>query len=219
MYVCVCVNHCASGHCVYVCLRSFFFKVFFSCRWCSDGNWNEVYPYSPPFPALCGCLQRRSICFVLPFLPLVKTHLHTYAYNIYKHMSPLAHGWLLRGSAPPLPLHPAPRPPLSRITPAVKVIALPASLLCCIKASLCFFYSAYCFLIICLHHTMHFYSTGRLSYLYQSCPQGTSPCSDLSMMEPSVKSTYCMSLNSEKVTIALPLVQPELLYTIEYTLG
>lgn len=39
------------------------------------------------------------------------------------------------------------------------------------------------------------------------------------MMEPSVKSTYCMSLNSEKVTITLPLVQPELLYTIEYTLG
>lgn len=122
-----------------MCVWSFFFKVFFSCRWCSDGNWNEVYPYSPPFPALCGCLQRRSICFVLPFLPLVKTHLHTYAYNIYKHMSPLAHGWLLPGSAPPLPLHPAPRPPLSRITPAVKVIALPASLLCCIKASLCFF--------------------------------------------------------------------------------
>lgn len=190
--VCVCKSLCQWTLCICV-FEKFFLKVFFSCRWCSDGNWNEVYPYSPPFPALCGCLQRTSICFVLPFLPVVKTHLHTYAYNIYKHMSPLAHGWLLPGSAPPLPLHPAPRPPLSRITPAVKVIALPASLLCCIKASLCSFYSAYCFLIICLHHTMHLYSTGRLSYLYQSCPQGTSPCSDLSMMEPSVKSTLYVS--------------------------
>lgn len=156
-------------------------------------------------------------CHFYPLWKHIYTHTHTTFISTCLHWH-MAGSYLAQLLHYPY-LHPAPRPPLSRITPAVKVIALPASLLCCIKASLCFFYSAYCFLIICLHHTMHFYSTGRLSYLYQSCPQGTSPCSDLSMMEPSVKSTYCMSLNSEKVTIILPLVQPELLYTIEYTLG
>ncbi len=100
--------------------------------------------------------------------------------------------------SPSITPHSAPRPPLSRKTPAVKVLAQPASPLCCFKASHCSLdtNTLHCFLIICLHHRMHFYSTEILwLWMYhQSCPQGTSECCDPPTLELSAKSTYVLHL-------------------------
>lgn len=131
-----------------LCMRVF--RKFFSCRWCSDGNWKAVYCHSTPYYLVAS----REVLYVCSG-SFVNTHSHKhtqYARGIC--MPPT---WL----SPSITPRSTPRPPLSRSTPAVTVMALPAGPLCCFKASLCSLdsYTLLCFLIICLHHRMHFYST------------------------------------------------------------
>lgn len=114
-HVCVCA--CQWTLCVCV------FWKFFSCRWCSDGNWKAVDCHSTP----CYLVASREVLcvFCCPFFPLWK-HTHTNTHSKYIH--PCA-GVCLPPTcrSPSITPHSAPRPPLSRKTPAVKVAALPAS--------------------------------------------------------------------------------------------
>lgn len=148
------LSMCACGHFVYVCvLKVFLLQV---VLW-----WQLEGSLLPLNPLLSGCLQGGSMCILVPVFFFVNTHLHTNKVARPFTGICLPPTWL----SPSITPNPVPRPPLSRKTPAVKVTALPTSPLCCIKASLCSLdtNTLSCFLIICLHHRMHFYSTHGFS--------------------------------------------------------
>lgn len=129
------------------------------CVWCESfspaggalmANWKVVYCHSTPYYLVSS--GEGPCVFWCPFFPL-RTHTYTQIHTVNTSTSLF---WHMPASYLAQPLHyPPPCHALSRKTPAVKVVALPASILCCIKVSLCCWdtNTLLCFLIICLHQT------------------------------------------------------------------
>lgn len=117
-HVCVCVEErmWAHGHLVYVCVV----KVY-SCRSCSDGNWKMLYCHSTP---CCLVASREVLDVCSAGHSFLCEHTLTQAHKV--HTSTFLH-WHMPASYLAQPVHypqSAPRPPLGRRTPAVKVVAL-----------------------------------------------------------------------------------------------
>lgn len=137
-----------------------------SWRWCSNGNWRQFTSTQPPYYLFAS---RKGLCAF--FNTFTEIHMIETASSLHWHMpvSYLAH--FFHYTPLMLPTLPAAR----KKTPAFKVTAPPASLHCCIKASLRSQDNAlFCFLIICLHHRMHFTPKPDSLWKLSFCPWGTS---------------------------------------------
>lgn len=155
--LCVCKSVCVCSWalCAYVCCESF--PPAGGALMATGRHFTATQP-----PTIWLPQGRCYLCVLVPMLPFV--HTHTQIDTAYSSTS--LH-WHVPASYLAQPLHyphSAPRPPLGKRTPAVKVAALPASPLSALKLhSSLDTNTLHCLLIICLHHRMLFYSTERFS--------------------------------------------------------
>lgn len=168
---------------------------FFSCRWCSDDNWKAFYCHSTPYYLVA--FKGGTVCV---FWCLFCEHTLTQTNTQYVQAHPSSAGICLPPTWLSLSITPNARPALHSAGEHLQLRSqprLPAPSAALKLHSVLWMPTLHFFLIICLHHRVHFHSTHRFSgfeWIILSCPEGTSQNSDPPALGLPVKSTYVLHL-------------------------